>query len=103
MGFSKRIGMPSGELHAPSLSKVDLLKSVVEDDLARVSDSRTFEIVCHPAVNLEGLDNSSLVKKRLREYELMRNPRFTESISRIQVVSFRTVISENKKPVDGSP
>ena len=78
--YQTRFVAPLGELHAPSMKKLELLQAFAAQKPVANHTSAIFEIACHPAVSVEGLEGSTLKEKRVLEYECMSSDGFIASI-----------------------
>lgn len=78
--YRKRFRSPLGELHAPTMKKLELLQAFARQRPVANLSSAVFEIACHPAVNVDGLGDSTLKEKRVLEYECMCTAGFAASV-----------------------
>ena len=78
--YRRRFLAPLGELHAPTMKKLELLQAFAKQRPGANRGSAVFEIACHPATNIDGLEGSKLKEKRVLEYECMCSDNFAESV-----------------------
>lgn len=76
-----------GELHHPSLKKIDFLNWLSSFN-GEVEDDGIFEVPCHPSEDLEGLPQTKLLDKRLAEYRIMSSKEFLSSIENFSLTTY---------------
>lgn len=76
-----------GELHHSSLKRIDFLNWLSEYT-GDIDDNGTYEVPCHPAQDLEGLQPTKLLEKRLVEYSIMSSREFSSSIENFSLTTY---------------
>ncbi len=60
---------------------------------SRIKDDGIYEISCHPASSIVGLDNTVMTEIRFKEYNLLKSAEFEESLKYYDLVSYNSLYS----------
>lgn len=86
--MSSVFAVPRGELYPASLRKLDLLQKLADGMVPGSMPESVFEIACHPAVNVQGLEGSKLTDQRVEEFQVMRGKTFIQTVAKWGMPSY---------------
>lgn len=88
--WRKQFKTPDGFLVTCSHKTFDLLEIIANIDTF-LEFNKTLEISCHPATNINDLNETQMREVRVKEYEILKSDFFRKSINQFNLISYNAL------------
>ncbi len=86
----KYFHVPDGMLITKKESTRDLLHILTKMEAIQ-HETGVYEVMCHPAISIEGLSETNLLSARIEEYEILKSSAFQNFINRNKLLTFSDI------------
>lgn len=90
--IEKYYSLPDGMLFTRDNSTRALLKTLLVLDSTDF-DNKCYEIMCHPAISIEGLSETKMLQSRVEEYEILKSEQFKSFLRKVKLINFSQIPS----------